>query len=346
MRELRTEDFDYHLPEELIASLPAEKRQESRLMILKRNERSMEHASFDCIPRYLEPGDVLVANDTKVIRARLRGNKKATGGRVELLLVREVNPGRWEALVSPSRRLHVGTDVLIAGRYQCRILERLDGAKRIVDFGDADVPGILDDVGEVPLPPYIRRPPEALDAERYQTVYARRSGSVAAPTAGLHFSEPVLSEITAAGVQMAYLTLHVGPGTFMPVKADNPHQHILEPEFFEVNEACCDAINAAKSRSGRIIAIGTTSVRALETVAERSGGGRLRPQSGWTRKFIVPPYDFKVADAVLTNFHLPRSTLLMLVSAFADRDLIMEAYAEAIRLRYRFFSYGDAMLIL
>jgi S-adenosylmethionine:tRNA ribosyltransferase-isomerase len=344
--ELRTEDFNYHLPEELIASLPAEKRQESRLMILRRNERSMEHVSFDCIPRYLEPGDVLVVNDTKVIRARLRGNKKATGGRVELLLVREVDRGRWEALVSPSRRLHAGTDVLIAGRYPCRILERLDGAKRVVEFDGVDVPGMLDDVGEVPLPPYIRRPPEAVDAERYQTVYARKSGSVAAPTAGLHFSEALLSEIRAAGIEMAYLTLHVGPGTFVPVKTDDPHDHVLEPEFFEVNDTCCDAINAAKSRSGRVVAVGTTSVRALETVAERSGGGRLRPQSGWTRKFILPPYEFKAADAVLTNFHLPRSTLLMLVSAFADRDLIMEAYGEAVRLRYRFFSYGDAMLII
>lgn len=346
MTDLRTQDFDYDLPDDLIASVPAQERQQSRLMILNRLNRSIEHAEFDSISQQLEPGDVLVPNDTKVIRARLRGNKEATGGKVELLLVRELATGRWEALVSPSRRLHVGIDIVIGGKYRCRITERLDGAKRVVDFGDGDVGAMLDDVGEVPLPPYIRRPPEAFDAERYQTVYARKAGSVAAPTAGLHFSESVLAEIRAKGVEIAYLTLHVGPGTFVPVKTGDPHRHVLEPEYFEIDETCCASINGARQRGGRVVAVGTTSVRTLETIADRSGGDLLRPQSGWTQKFILPPYEFKVVDTMLTNFHLPKSTLLMLVCAFADRDLIMKAYNEAIGLRYRFFSYGDAMLIV
>jgi S-adenosylmethionine:tRNA ribosyltransferase-isomerase len=294
----------------------------------------------------MEPKDVLVANDTRVIRARLRGCKKATGGKVELLLVRELGPHRWEALVSPSRRLQVGTDIVVSGKYECRIIERMAGAKRVVGFDGIDVAAMLEDVGEVPLPPYMKRPPEALDDERYQTIFARKAGSVAAPTAGLHFSESVLSEIRAKGIGVAYLTLHVGPGTFTPVKTDDPQQHTLDPEYFEVDQTACSMIEEAKRRSGRVIAVGTTSVRALETVADRAAGGPLRPHCGWTHKFILPPYEFKVVDSMLTNFHLPRSTLLMLVCAFADRDLIMKAYAEAIALRYRFFSYGDAMLIL
>jgi S-adenosylmethionine:tRNA ribosyltransferase-isomerase len=346
MTEIRTGDFEYELPDELIAYTPAEERHESRLLVLNRLDRSIEHVTFERLPDYLGPGDLVVANDTKVIKARLEGKKRETGGRVEVLLVREIDPGRWEALVSPSRRIHAGTEITVGGKYACRITERLEGAKRLVEFRDVDVPRMLDDVGQVPLPPYIKRAPEDFDVERYQTVYARKAGSVAAPTAGLHFSEDLLGDIKRKGVEITYLTLHVGPGTFVPVKADDPRQHVLEPEYFEVDAHCCDSINRVKKQRGRVLAVGTTSVRTLETVADRSRPGPLDPQNGWTHKFIMPPYEFKVVDLLLTNFHLPRSTLLMLVCAFGDRDLIMKAYNEAVKQKYRFFSYGDAMLVV
>jgi S-adenosylmethionine:tRNA ribosyltransferase-isomerase len=344
--KLRTEDFEYQLPEELIAFKPAAERHESRLMVLRRAGASIEHTHFTEIARYFRPGDVVVINDTKVIKARLLGAKKATGGKVELLLVREVGERRWEALVSPSRRIHPGTEIVLGGRYRCSVAERLEGARRVIEFHDAGVTAILDDVGQVPLPPYIKRLPEDFDLDRYQTVYARRTGSVAAPTAGLHFSKALLAEISERGASIARLTLHVGPGTFLPVKTDDPGKHVLDPEYFEVDSECCRALNLARRVGGRVCAVGTTSIRALETVADRSGGDELKPQSGWTHKFILPPYEFKVADALITNFHLPRSTLLMLVCAFAGRDFTMKAYREAVGQRYRFFSYGDAMLIL
>jgi S-adenosylmethionine:tRNA ribosyltransferase-isomerase len=342
---MRTDDFEYHLPAELVAPVPAERREESRLLVLERSSGAITHTAFVNITDYLGPGDLLVINDTKVIKARLTGRKQATGGRVELLLVREVGPGLWEALVSPSRRLKTGARIVLADKYQCVIAERLDGARRVIDFLGADVATIIDDVGEVPLPPYIKRPPEESDIVRYQTVYARKKGSVAAPTAGLHFSEKLLADIEKSGVGIASLTLHVGPGTFLPVRSDDPSEHVLDAEYFEIDEASCRSINAARRDRGCIFAVGTTSVRALETAVDRSGEGGLKPQSGWTHKFILPPYDFRMVDALVTNFHLPRSTLLMLVCAFAGRDLIMKAYEEAVRLKYRFFSYGDAMLI-
>jgi S-adenosylmethionine:tRNA ribosyltransferase-isomerase len=344
--DLRTEDFEYRLPPELIAYAPARERHKSRLMVLRRDGRLLEHTRFDMIADYFETGDTLVINDTRVIKARLVGAKQGTGGKVELLLVREVDPGRWEVLASPSRRLHAGTGILLGGKYRCTVAERLEGSRRLIDFHDTDVTKIVEEVGQVPLPPYIKRLPEEVDEERYQTVYARQDGSVAAPTAGLHFSEELLETIEARGVETARLTLHVGPGTFLPVRTDDPRRHVLEPEYFEVDEACCKVLNRARRTGRRIFAVGTTSIRALETVAERSGGHDLSPQSGWTHKFIIPPYEFKVADAMITNFHLPRSTLLMLVCAFAGRDFIMEAYEEAVERRYRFFSYGDAMLII
>ena len=342
---MKTEDFDYGLPKELIAYEPAAEREASRLMVLTRSTGSIEHARFRHLTGFLSKGDLLVLNDTKVIKARLKGRKKRTGGEVELLLLRELADRRWEALVSPSRRIHPGTEVEIEGRYACRISERLEGAKRVVEFKDA-VDTILEDVGRVPLPPYIKREPEDFDSERYQTIYARSEGSVAAPTAGLHFSESLLAALRDKSIGTAALTLHVGMGTFLPVKAGDPREHVLEPEYYEIGETCCRRIEETRAAGGRVIAVGTTVVRSLETVAERSGGGRLRPDSGWTRKFILPPYRFRMVDALVTNFHLPRSTLLMLVCAFAGRDLIMKAYSEAVRTEYRFFSYGDAMLIL
>jgi S-adenosylmethionine:tRNA ribosyltransferase-isomerase len=341
---MKTDDFDYDLPKDLVAYLPAAEREASRLMALDRSSGSIRHARFRDLPGLLDAGDLLVVNDSKVIRARLEGQKKRTGGAVEMLLLREVADRKWEALVSPSRRVHPGTEVEIGGKYTCRVRERREGAKRIVEFYD-DVAGVLDDVGKVPLPPYIKREPEDLDSERYQTVYAEREGSVAAPTAGLHFSESLIEELGQRGIGMAALTLHVGMGTFLPVKVDDPREHILSPEHFDIDDAGCRKIEDTRAGGGRIVAVGTTVVRALETVADRSNGDRLSPQTGWTDKFILPPYRFRVVDALVTNFHLPRSTLLMLVSAFAGRDLVMKAYREAVVERYRFFSYGDAMLI-
>jgi S-adenosylmethionine:tRNA ribosyltransferase-isomerase len=383
---MKTDDYEYELPGELIAHMPSPRREGSRLMVLRRpgsstrgNEylagaegdaggdassapgagsieaggsgsstsAAIEHSEFGRVAEYLAPGDLLVVNDTKVIKARLEGRKRKTGGAVELLLLKPIAAGRWEALVSPSRRLHPGTEVVIGDSFPCRILERLEGARRVVEFSD-DIATVIDRAGKVPLPPYIKREAEEIDLERYQTVYADKEGSVAAPTAGLHFSDALIEDLKESGVEMARLTLHVGIGTFLPVKSDDPRDHQLEPEYFEIDQACCDAINRTRRSGGRVVAVGTTSVRTLETVAEQLEGerGEFAPRSGWTPKFILPSYDFRAVDALITNFHLPRSTLLMLVCAFAGREFILDAYREAIRERYRFFSYGDAMLIL
>jgi S-adenosylmethionine:tRNA ribosyltransferase-isomerase len=345
MTEVRTQDFDYDLPGDLIAYTPAENREDARLMVLERPTGSIRHSRFRHLADFLHAGDLVVVNDTRVIRARLKGRKQPTGGAVELLVLREIDPLRWEVLVSPSRRLHVATEIDLGAGYSCRITERLEGAKRVAQFSHP-VDDVLGAVGLVPLPPYIKREPEALDLERYQTVYASRAGSVAAPTAGLHFSQDLLDGLRTKRIEIAALTLHVGMGTFVPVRDEDPRRHVLEPEYFEIDEACCRSIVKACSGGGRVIAVGTTTVRALETAADRSDGEGLAPQSGWTHKFILPPYRFRVVDALITNFHLPRSTLLMLVSAFAGTGYVIEAYREAVHLKYRFFSYGDAMLIL
>jgi S-adenosylmethionine:tRNA ribosyltransferase-isomerase len=345
MMDLRTQDFDYDLPGDLIAYVPAEEREDARLMVLDRSTGSIRHSRFKHIGEALRAGDLLVVNDTRVIKARLKGRKKPTGGGVEILALREIDADRWEVLVSPSRRIHAGTEIDLGGGYSCRISERLEGAKRLAEFSHP-VAEVVESIGMVPLPPYIKREPEPFDVERYQTVYASRQGSVAAPTAGLHFSESLLESLRGEGVLMAALTLHVGMGTFVPVKDEDPRKHVLEPEYFEMDEACCRRISETRSAGGRVVAVGTTTVRALETAADRSRGEGLRPQSGWTHKFILPPYDFKAVDVLITNFHLPRSTLLMLVSAFAGPGYVREAYLEAVRERYRFFSYGDAMVIL
>jgi len=343
---LRTEDFEYHLPEDLIAYYPSDRREDSRLLVLKRQDGTIQHTTFASVGDYLNPGDVLVVNDTKVMKARLRGHKQATGGKVEILLLRPHQGSVWEALVSPSRRIHPGTIISVGDRFECRVLERLEGSRRLIDFGETSVFRVMKEVGEVPLPPYIRRQPCEIDLERYQTVFARADGSVAAPTAGLHFSEGLLKKLVGKGIQIAYLTLHVGPGTFVPVRESDPRVHRLDPEYFEISETCCKEIVEARKQGGRIVAVGTTCVRALETAAEQAGEKIIEPRKGWTNKYILPPYDFRIVDALITNFHLPRSTLLMLVCAFATRELIMKAYREAVDLRYRFYSYGDAMLIL
>lgn len=338
--------FDFHLPEELIAQSPSPHRSDSRLMVLLRETGELEHRRFSDLTEYLRPGDVLVINDTRVRPARLIGMKKGTGGRVEILLLKPLGEDRWEVLAKPARRLKTGSTVLFGnGELQAVVEGESDVAGgRIVRliYEAEDLEALLDRLGEMPLPPYIRRRLE--DPERYQTVYARAVGSAAAPTAGLHFTPELLEEIRNKGVDVAAITLHVGLGTFRPVTAERVEEHRMHAEYYEVGEEAAERIRSARKRGGRVVAVGTTSVRTLETVAGLHG--EIVPSRGWTDIFIYPGYRFRVVDALITNFHLPRSTLLMLVSAFASRKQILDAYQEAVNRRYRFFSFGDAMLIL
>jgi S-adenosylmethionine:tRNA ribosyltransferase-isomerase len=343
---LKTSDFDYELPRELIAQYPAERRDESRLLVLGRRTGSIEHRVFRDVVSYLEPRDVLVLNESRVFPARFLGAKRGTGGRVEMFLLRELSPFRWEVLVKPAARIREGTVVEFgSGRMSARVVRVLPAGRREVELVlSGDVHRAIEEYGQVPLPPYIEREPEELDSERYQTVYARVEGAVAAPTAGLHFTEELLAKLASRGIASARLVLHVGLGTFRPVASEDPDEHEMEEERYEVSRDTAGTINAARASGGRVVAVGTTSVRVLETVADADG--RVRPGEGSTRLFVRPPYEFRCVDALLTNFHLPRSTLLMLVSAFAGREAVRAAYEEAVRERYRFYSYGDAMLIL
>jgi len=346
MADLTTGDFEYDLPADRIAYHPSARREESRLLVLDRSSGETAHRVFHDVTDYLGEGDLLVVNDTRVIKARLNARKRGTGGRVELLLLREAEPGLWQALVSPSRRVHEGTALELESGETVTVEKRLTGSMRLIGLDVPDVPALLREQGEVPLPPYIKRAPVEEDQERYQTVYAEHDGSVAAPTAGLHFTPELLARLEAAGTEIARITLHVGMGTFIPVKTDLPEEHVLEPEYFEVGSDTARALSAARRRGRRIVAVGTTSVRVLETLADRFAAGDIRAASGWTAKFIYPPHEFRLVDALITNFHLPRSTLLMLVCAFAGREFVLSAYEEAVRKKYRFYSYGDAMLIL
>ncbi|HIE04327.1 MAG TPA: tRNA preQ1(34) S-adenosylmethionine ribosyltransferase-isomerase QueA [Candidatus Latescibacteria bacterium] len=338
---MKVDDFDYQLPEGLIAQHPVEPRDHARLMVLHRDSGTLEHRRFYELPRYLREGDVLVVNESKVFPARLLG-RRPSGGRVELLLLRRLEGDLWEALARPGRRVRPGERLYFGGgELTCEVVERRKDGKRVVKFsGDLEA---IRRFGQVPLPPYIRRPPVPEDEERYQTVYAKVEGSVAAPTAGLHFTEELLSKLREEGVKIVPVVLHVGPGTFRPVEGELS-DHSMEQEYYEVTDKAAEVINEARGRGGRVVAVGTTSVRVLETVTD--GEGRVRPGSGWTELFIYPPYRFKAVDVLITNFHLPRSTLLMLVAAFAGRRRVLEAYGEAVRLGYRFYSYGDAMLII
>ena len=353
-------DFDYHLPSERIAQTPLEPRDHARMLVLHRDTGEIEHRHVYDIIEYLRPGDLLVLNDTRVIPARLLGRKE-TGGQAEVFLLRELEDGRWEALVK-GRNLTAGKQVIIESEdgptVTAVIEEELDGPRRIVRF-DQDITYLLDDLGEIPLPPYIHTPLD--DPERYQTIYGRREGAVAAPTAGLHFTPDLLMDLRAKGIQFAYVTLHVGLGTFQPVKEENALEHKMHSEWMELNSHTARLINDTRLAGGRIVAVGTTSVRVLETAAKIALG--LEPSDpappnlvcGWktvaawtgeTDLFIYPGHHFRAVDAMLTNFHLPKSTLLMLVSAFAGRETILRAYEEAIEQGYRFYSFGDAMLIL
>ncbi len=337
---METSIFDFDVPEELIAQYPIEKRDEARLLVLERKTGSISHRVFRDLPEILRPGDLLVLNNSRVIPARLL-LKKPTGGSTEVLLIERIGPSLWKAMAKRAKRLKPGMVLLSEdGEKILEVVERLDGGEVVVRVDDRAIKRI----GQVPLPPYIRRKPERLDERFYQTVFAKVDGSSASPTASLHFTEELIGRLKEGGIQMTFVTLHVGPDTFRPIKEDRIENHKMHSEFFEVGKEAADLINAAKSSGGRVVASGTTVVRALESAADESG--RIRPASGRTDLFIYPPYRFKVVDALITNFHLPRSTLIVLVSAFAGRDLIFKAYKEAIELRYRFFSYGDAMLIL
>ncbi|MDR7435673.1 MAG: tRNA preQ1(34) S-adenosylmethionine ribosyltransferase-isomerase QueA [Armatimonadota bacterium] len=338
-------EFDYSLPEELIAQQPIEPRDTSRLLVVHRHTGSLEHRIFSQVVEYLRPGDVLVINDTRVIPARLRGEKEGTGGRVEVLIFQALEASSegevWKALVR-GKRVREGTRVRLRGGITAILRER-DGEGWVVEFqAPRPLLSLLHEIGEVPVPPYIHVP--IRDPEEYQTVYARRNGSVAAPTAGRHFTPSLLSRIEASGVKIVPVTLHIGPGTFLPVRVEEVTRHRMMPEAYEVSEEAAEKINEARCAGGKVIAIGTSTVRTLESVADEAG--RVRPGKGWTDLFILPGYRFKVVDALVTNFHLPKSTLLMLVCAFAGRALIFSAYQEAILNRYRFGSFGDAMLIL
>ncbi len=341
-------DFDFSLPDELIAQTPAKQRDASRLLCLERNSTSIESRQFTDIVKYFRSGDVLVVNDTKVIPARLLG-QKTTGGKVEVFLVREHHEAdsenEWLCLTKSSKPLRVGTVVNFTPDFSAEIMEEMASPYRRVKFNcSGDFMHQLDAVGHLPLPPYIKRDDSNEDRSRYQTVFANEKGAVAAPTAGLHFTKEILQKLTSAGVEIVNLTLHVGIGTFLPVRVDNILQHKMHAELFSVPQNTADAVNRAKKEGRRIFALGTTSARALETAA--SDDGMLLAGNGDSEIFIYPGYKFKIVDALITNFHLPKSTLLMLVSAFAGRDFILSAYHQAVTQKFRFFSYGDCMLIL
>ena len=340
---MKLTDFNYELPERLIAQVPIEKRDESRLMVLNRKNNTIEHKTFKDIIDYLEPGDCLVRNNTKVIPARIYG-KKETGANIEFLLLNNIEGDIWETIVRPGNKLHIGTKVIFGdGLLTAEILDTMPGGTRKVLFTYKGIFNeILDKIGLMPLPPYIHE--ELKEKDRYQTVYAKYEGSAAAPTAGLHFTNELLEKIEQKGIDIANVTLHVGIGTFRPVKEDTVEAHEMHSEHFYIKQEDCDKINKAKKNGKRVIAVGTTSCRVLETIANPENG-TVEPIEGDTQIFIYPGYTFKCIDGLITNFHLPQSTLLMLVSALAGKEYIMKAYNEAVQEKYKFFSFGDAMFI-
>ncbi|MDT2808321.1 tRNA preQ1(34) S-adenosylmethionine ribosyltransferase-isomerase QueA [Vagococcus lutrae] len=341
---MSTEDFDFDLPEKLIAQTPLKNRETSRLLVVEQATGKMADKHFTDILDELHPGDALVMNDTRVLPARLHGVKPDTGGQLEVLLLVNQEGNRWETLIKPARRAKVGTEIHFGdGRLKAKVVEELDHGGRIIDFMYEGVfLEILESLGEMPLPPYIKEQLE--DPERYQTVYAKENGSAAAPTAGLHFTKELLQKIEEKGVKLVYLTLHVGLGTFRPVSVENVDEHEMHREFYRLTEEAAETLKEVKASGGRIVAVGTTSIRTLETIGTKFDG-QLQADSGWTDIFIYPGYEFKIVDAFSTNFHLPKSTLVMLVSAFLGKELTMEAYAHAVSEEYRFFSFGDAMFV-
>jgi S-adenosylmethionine:tRNA ribosyltransferase-isomerase len=342
---MNIEDFDYHLPEELIAQTPLKDRTASRLMVIDKEKKEFAHKHFSDVKQYLQPGDTLVLNDTRVLPARLYGIKKDTGAKIEVLLLRQEENDTWEVLTKPAKKVKVGTELVFGdGKLTAVCKGFKDHGGRILEFSYEGIfYEVLDQLGEMPLPPYIKE--QLSEKERYQTVYAKEEGSAAAPTAGLHFTNDLLAEIKSMGVNIAFITLHVGLGTFRPVSVDTIEDHEMHSEFYQMTKETAELLNQTKASGGRIISVGTTSTRTLETIA-RDNQGAFNESSGWTNIFIYPPYEFKAIDGLITNFHLPKSTLIMLVSALVDRETILEAYKEAVNKKYRFFSFGDAMLII
>lgn len=341
---MNTNDFDFDLPERLIAQTPLEKRDSSKLLVIDHTTKTMVDTHFDHIIEQLNPGDALVMNNTRVLPARLYGQKEETKGHVELLLLKNTQNDQWEVLAKPAKRLKVGSQVEFGdGRLKATIIEELDHGGRIVEFSYEGIfLEVLESLGEMPLPPYIHEKLE--DKERYQTVYAKENGSAAAPTAGLHFTRDLLEKIQTKGIKLVYLTLHVGLGTFRPVSVDNVDEHEMHSEFYHLSEEAAKTLREVKANNGRIVAVGTTSIRTLETIGNKFNGN-IKADSGWTNIFIKPGYQFKIVDAFSTNFHLPKSTLVMLVSAFAGREFVLDAYKHAVEENYRFFSFGDAMFV-
>lgn len=337
-------EFDYFLPEALIAQEPAGKRDESRLMVLRQNGSPPEHRQFKDLIDYLRPGDTLVLNETKVIPARLYGRKEVTGAKIETLLLKQLEENRWEALVRPGKKAPAGTKVTFGdGLLEALVVDKTAYGGRVLEFRyNGILAEILEQIGVMPLPPYIKKP--LSDQHRYQTIYARQAGSAAAPTAGFHFTPELLEQIRQMGVLVVPVLLHVGLGTFRPVKVNDIREHHMHAEYYEISERAAQLINETKSSKRRLIAVGTTTTRCLESAAGKDG--RVRPGAGWTEIFIYPGYSFKVVEGLITNFHLPRSTLLMMVCALAGRERIIAAYNEAVRLKYRFYSFGDAMFII
>lgn len=340
---MKVQDFYFDLPEELIAQEPLTERDKSRLLVLDKKTGEIEHKIFRDIVEYLNEGDCLVLNNSRVIPARLFGEKEGTGARIEFVLLKRIDKNRWETLVKPGKKAKPGTRFIFGnGELKCTVIETTEVGGRIIEFEYKGVfEEILDKLGQMPLPPYITKTLE--DKERYQTVYSKVEGSAAAPTAGLHFTPELLEKIASKGVKIAYITLHVGLGTFRPVKAENIEEHVMHSEFYSIDEETAKIINEAKANGKRIISVGTTSTRTLETASTEEG--LVEAKSGWTDIFIYPGYKFKVVDNLITNFHLPESTLIMLVSALAGRDNVLNAYNIAVKERYRFFSFGDAMFI-
>ncbi|WP_042345663.1 tRNA preQ1(34) S-adenosylmethionine ribosyltransferase-isomerase QueA [Bacillus massiliigorillae] len=342
---MKVDLFDFHLPEELIAQTPLKNREASRLMVLNKETGETTDEVFSDITKHLKPGDCLVLNDTKVLPARLFGLKEDTGAKVEMLLLKQDEEDVWEVLVKPAKRVKVGTTVIFGdGALRATCLDELEQGGRIVKFDyDGVFYEVLDQLGTMPLPPYIKE--QLAEQDRYQTVYAKERGSAAAPTAGLHFTDRLLDEVRAMGVHVTFITLHVGLGTFRPVSVDDVGDHDMHAEYYHMTEETAQLLNQVKADGGRIITVGTTSTRTLETIASRHDGV-FKAESGWTSIFIFPGYEFKAIDAMITNFHLPKSTLMMLISALAGREHVLAAYKQAVEKEYRFFSFGDAMFIL
>lgn len=342
---MKLSDFKYNLPEKLIAQYPTEQRDKCRLMVLNRADESIADKHFDDVIDYLEPGDCLVLNETKVFPARLEGTKDKTDAKVEVFLLRELEAGLWEVLVKPARKVRVGNRLSIGNMLTCDVIDNTVSGGRVVRFNNIErFYEAVEEMGKSPLPPYIKREPEPMDKERYQTVYARVRGAVAAPTAGLHFTEDLLKRIEEKGVKIARIVLHLGLGSFRPVVVEDLGRHKMDSEYYEISPETAEIINGTLRNKKKVIAVGTSVVRTLETsvTSERMS----KASRGWTDKFIYPPYDFKIVNKMITNFHLPNSTLLMLVCAFANRDFVFKAYRKAVREKYMFYSYGDAMMIL